>query len=384
MNIQIITSSYPATPDDPSGTAGLFVREFALELARLGHRVVVQPAARKQAYAADPSLIVWPTPWLGGDRELASFNLFDPRNWHVFLHYLYQGIRTTQAINVQYDIDRTLCMWVVPSGLLAYLAQRGSAVPYDVWALGSDIWKIGRVPVAGKRLLCTVIGSAAGVFADGVQLGEDVQLISGVNCSFLPSSRKLPDPAETFELPGKGVIHFAFIGRYHHNKGPDLLIQAVALLPREFRGKIRVHMFGLGPLEDGLREMVAASRLTDCVTVGGAIAAQDLASCLSAVSFLVIPSRVESIPVVFSDALQMGTPIVAMPVGDLRSLITRFGCGIVAREVSAQALAVALIQAVDSTSGVFRAGIARASEQFNIEATVKTWLGTWLPAQGKS
>jgi hypothetical protein len=75
MNIQIITSSYPAYPEDPSGTAGLFVRAFALELQKQGHQIVIQPVARKQEYLPESGLIIDPLPWQGGDRELASLNL---------------------------------------------------------------------------------------------------------------------------------------------------------------------------------------------------------------------------------------------------------------------------------------------------------------------
>jgi len=58
MNVQIITSSYPAFPGDAGGTAGLFVQSFAQELARNGHTVIVQPVARKEAYQADPGITV--------------------------------------------------------------------------------------------------------------------------------------------------------------------------------------------------------------------------------------------------------------------------------------------------------------------------------------
>ena len=78
MNIHIITSSYPATPQDPSGTMGLFVRQFAIELATMGHGVIVQPVARKEIYRADPGITIVPTPWRGGDQELASMNLMNP------------------------------------------------------------------------------------------------------------------------------------------------------------------------------------------------------------------------------------------------------------------------------------------------------------------
>ena len=192
MNIQIITSSYPATPVDPSGTAGLFVREFAIELGRLGHRVIVQPVGRKKAYEADPGLVIEPLPWRGGDQELASMNLQNPLNWLTIGHFMLNGMRMTATALRRYEIDRTLCMWVVPSGVFGCLQSIRGGAPFDVWALGSDIWKIRKIPLLGPRLLRSIIRRARHVFADGPGLCRDVESISGRTCEFLPSSRRLP------------------------------------------------------------------------------------------------------------------------------------------------------------------------------------------------
>ena len=50
MNIQIITSSYPAAPHDPSGTAGLFVRENVANIFAHG-RGEMSPATSDQKLA---------------------------------------------------------------------------------------------------------------------------------------------------------------------------------------------------------------------------------------------------------------------------------------------------------------------------------------------
>lgn len=380
MNIHIITSSYPASPDDPSGTAGLFIRQFALELAAAGHKVIVQPAAKKQEYRPDPGILIVPAPWKGGDQELASMNFASPRNWWIFLLYFIQGARNTLTINNKYAVDRTICMWAVPSGVFGLIGKLMDRVPYDVWALGSDIWKIRKIPIFGKMILRTIIKNADRVFADGIQLSKDVTGITGVPCEFLTSSRKIPSPqGKVLFREATDVKHFLFVGRYHVNKGPDLLIQAIACLPQEIRESIRVHMFGFGPLEEELRKMISDMQLEHYISLNGPIEAQEFSNHLESVSFLVIPSRIESIPVVFSDALQIGTPVIAMPVGDLKHLIHEFGCGIVADEVTPQALAEALAQAAKFNKGSFQAGVAKAFERFRIETSVKIWQETGSP-----
>jgi hypothetical protein len=375
MKFHIITSSYPATPDDPSGTAGLFVRQFALELAGLGHTVIVQPAARKQEYHADAGITIVPAPWKGGDQELASMNLMSPRSWWIVLLYVWQGSRNTHEINKKYEIDRTLCMWALPSGLFGLAGKRKSRIPFDIWALGSDIWKIKKIPVVGKMILKKIMKNADRVFADGIQLCRDVKDLAGVPCEFLPSSRAIPLPQEKIRFTDPAAVtHLLFVGRYHVNKGPDLLIQAIALLPPGKKESIRVHLFGLGPMEHELKKMISGLELEKYVYLHGPIQAQQFSNYLDSVSFLVIPSRIESIPVVFSDALQTGTPVIAMPVGDLEDLVKRFSCGIVAESATAEALADAIGKAVTMEKEFFREGTAKAYEKFKLKNAAAQWL----------
>lgn len=377
MNIQIITSSYPAYPDDPTGTAGLFVRQFALELAHRGQRVIVQPAGIKPEYEPEEGITIVPAPWVGGDRELASMNLLNPLNWLIFMHFFVCGVRTTGKIIDTYSIDRNLCMWAVPSGVFGLAGKLFHNIPYDIWVLGSDIWKIGKIPLLGKLILKIIMKHADRVFADGLHLAEEVERITGVPCKFLPSSRKLPPPSEKkFVSDPVPLTHFLYVGRYHVNKGPDLLIHAIACLPPNVREAVRVDLFGFGPLREKLIRLVAELGLEKHVQVNGPLHSQEFSNYLDSVSFLVIPSRIESIPVVFSDSLQSGTPVVAMPVGDVGDIIHESGCGMVAEEVSPEALASAIRDALIRRKDSFRDGVSKAYEPFKMETTVQTWLGT--------
>ncbi len=350
----------------------------------MGHKIIVQPVARKDEYRADPGVLIVPTPWKGGDRELASMNLMSPGNWFIFLRFFVNGIRNTLEINDIHKIDRTLCMWAVPSGIFGLAGKLKKNVPYDIWALGSDIWKIRKIPFFGKMILRQIMKNADRVFADGIQLCSDVKDLTGVPCQFLPSSRKLPAPTERLfpSDPGK-IIHFLFVGRYHVNKGPDLLIKAIGCLPHEIKESIRVHMFGLGPMERELKNMISEMRLERYIYFHGPIRAQEFSNYLNSVSFLVIPSRIESIPIVFSDALQSGTPVVSMPVGDLGHLIKEFRCGILADEVSVEALASAIKEALPRSKDSFRDSTSTAYKQFEIKNAVHTWWNFNLPNHGQ-
>lgn len=375
MNIQIITSSYPAYPDDPSGTAGLFVRAFALELQKQGHRVVVHPVARKREYEADAGLIVEPLPWLGGDRELASLSFWSPYNWLVVLAFFRAARKKTFDSHRQHGVDRTLCMWAFPSGLLGFWLWKATGNPYDVWALGSDIWRMRKFHLLGPRLLRTVLVSADRIFADGHGLSQDVEEITGRPCQYLPSSRVLPQPRCEHVNGEQDLTSLLFVGRYHYNKGPDLLIQAFCKLPEAVRRTTRLDLYGIGPLKSTLLTMVKELQLAGQVSIHDGINAQELSDRLSCSDFLVIPSRIESVPVVFSDALQMSVPVIALPVGDLPQLIADSDCGILADDCSPEALAEAIEYARSSRKKECYAENARAlARAFRVEAAVKKWL----------
>ena len=102
--------------------------------------------------------------------------------------------------------------------------------------------------------------------------------------------------------------------------------------------------------------------------------AQEFTNYLARISYLLIPSRMESIPVVFSDALQMRVPVIAMPVGDLPELIQKYRCGIVSQKANVISFAQAIEEGVESKGGFFTNGTKAASDHFKVPQAIKTWL----------
>ena len=81
----------------------------------------------------------------------------------------------------------------MPSGYWAASVGRQNDIPFAVWALGSDIWGLGKIPVMRGQLQ-RVLQAADRCFADGMKLAEDVEWLSGRRCQFLASARQLPHP----------------------------------------------------------------------------------------------------------------------------------------------------------------------------------------------
>jgi glycosyltransferase involved in cell wall biosynthesis len=241
---------------------------------------------------------------------------------------------------------------------------------YSVWMLGSDVWSLGRIPIL-RGQLARVIRDAASAYADGYQLAADAQRISGSSVTFLPSTRTigLVNPPPPRMQPPYRLL---FLGRWHPNKGVDLLLDALALLDDADWARIeRVEIQGGGPLETIVRSKAAVLRAQGRpVDVGCYLAKAEAEAAIARADWLLIPSRIESIPVIFSDAMKLGRPVVCMPVGDLKRLLTEYPVGICSPEVTAAAFANALHVALTSPPIARADALARAASPFSLAHSI--------------
>jgi glycosyltransferase involved in cell wall biosynthesis len=376
--ILIITSSYPKSPGDPSGTAGLFVSDFADSLTKLGYFVVVQPIGRSATYSnkGNKKIIIKPIPWNGGSDELASISLINPISIYRIIKLFFIGYFVIREAAKEYKINYILGMWFIPSGIFAYFIKKNLKINYDLWALGSDIWRVKKIPLIGKYLIKKVASEANNLMADGISLSNEVAKITKKICIFTPSSRFSNNKhLKIIEKRNKLTrLNLIYIGRYHKNKGPDLLIEAIKLLDETMRKKINLEMYGLGNLESKIRSMANTYNLLEFIQINGPIDKVKMKNRFNECDFLVIPSRIESIPLIFSDAMHCNIPVIANPAGDLGVIINKYSCGIVSNNVSPRSLAAAIIEAYQEGPNKFRNGVKLASEKFNILSTTKHWV----------
>lgn len=323
MRIGLVTSSYPLTPDD-TVNAGVFVRDLAKELVLLGNEVYVITPFKYGPVVSDEGIPVTFIKWWGGEKDLASISMRNPKTLFRYATLIFSGILKTIQLTRKLQFDTMLAMWTIPSGLFTWVAKRLFGVPYGVWALGSDIWARHKYPF-GQFIVQKILQDAHFRFADGIKLAQDVSEISGYDCQFVPSIRKLDRIPQSIEL-APDVLHFLYIGRYEYNKGPDILIDAMRLCV-DWGLSAQLHMFGTGSLEQQLRQKTVGYE--SFITVHGVASPETCVTYMHACDWLIIPSRIESIPLVFSDAVQMNLPILVTDVGDLKNLIEEYNVGLV-------------------------------------------------------
>ena len=373
MRIAIVTSSYPLKEIDGQAAAGLFVRDFAAAVASQGHEVHVVTQNKGNGCSFSPKgVTVHCFDWLGGDRTLSSLKVSHIKDVRAANSYLASGKRKLCQLHNETPIDHVLAMWAVPGGLLARALCKRCGVPYSVWCLGSDIWTYGKIPILKSRV-AGVLRSASFRYADGLKLRDDAKKLSGTDVSFMPSSRaiKRPNAAQTDRKPG--ATRFLFVGRYDRVKGVDVLLRAMRIYIDN--GNIgTLKMLGGGSMDDESRTLAKDLNLLEHVAIGGYADGPEVANAILASDALVIPSRNESIPLVLSDALGLGKPVIASDVGDMGDLLRETTAGIVVQPDDAKDLADALAEFAAAPAGRFDEAVARLALRFDIHNTAKRFL----------
>ncbi|MFH0963092.1 MAG: glycosyltransferase [Planctomycetota bacterium] len=365
MKICIATSTFPSHPEDGGASAGFFVRDFALALAERGCAVHVLTQRTGLTRIEDPpSIRVTRFPWWTSLKRPSGLTVSDPRDIASITTLVTGGATQLLTLLARQRFDCALAMWAVPAGLWTLSARIALRLPYCVWALGSDIWDYGRRPVY-RPLLRAILRGSLRNYADGFRLAEEVRKISGAPCAFLPSSRRLP-VAQVAPSSPHAPTRFLCIGRWHPNKGIDVLLEAMAILLRE-NVEARLDVYGGGPSEGALREIIRTRGLPpSAVALHGYVGPADAAKAISACDCVIIPSRIDSIPVILSDAVSLGKIVIATRVGDMGDLVDRHRCGLTCPPEDPQALADAMRLLLRTDPQTFRAGVEAVASLFDI------------------
>lgn len=121
-------------------------------------------------------------------------------------------------------------------------------------------------------------------------------------------------PVRDGDRPGGRML---YAGRLSAEKGLDILLQALALLPDEEIWQLDV--LGEGPQRQALEAQVAALSLQSRVRFYGYY--EDIMHFMGKAEMLVMPSLREGMPLSLLEALGCGLPVVGTSVGGLSELI---------------------------------------------------------------
>lgn len=150
--------------------------------------------------------------------------------------------------------------------------------------------------------------------------------------------RQLARTENVYTSRPKGLISIVAVGRLSFEKGFDLLLKAIQLLPHI---NLELCILGAGPLENALRQQSIEYGVVDRVRFLGF--KSNPYPWIAGADAVIFSSRYDSFPNVVLEALACGTPVIATParggVGEILAGVE--GC-VVAQAISARSLASAI------------------------------------------
>ena len=160
------------------------------------------------------------------------------------------------------------------------------------------------------------------------------------------------------------------ITRLHESKGNSYLVDAAARVVAQ-RPAARFFLVGEGPLLPDLQAQASALGLADRFVFAGF--RRDVAGTLSAFDLSVFPSLWEGTPLTAFEALAMGKPIIATDADGLADILTDGEDAVIVPRRNADALAGAIIHAIDHPAARARlSAAARATgAQYDIGVFVR-------------
>lgn len=345
--ICIITSSFPASKSDEKD-ASVFVRDIAYELANSNYEVYVITPKKDNSKNDFDKIHVHYFPWSEGDYGigLVSLNPNNPLNLLKLISIVISRIFFTIKFVRKNKIDFCIAMWAVPSGMYTLFTKILMKKSYVVIALGSDVYKIDNYPL-GRLILKKVLVNSAKLFADGYGLVKIVQDITNRNCFYLSSGRMLSKVIKNinYDKFDHSKKNFIFLGRFHESKGVDLLLSAIASLSQVEKEKSLFHFFGGGELSNFLRQTSTRLGLQN-VFINNYIENDKVFSYMSQTDYVVIPSRSDSLSMVFFEAIQSQKPVIVTNIGDAAELVIKHKIGIIT-EPNVESITRGLSQAIN-------------------------------------
>ncbi|MEM1082384.1 MAG: hypothetical protein AAGH65_12490, partial [Pseudomonadota bacterium] len=220
-----MTTSFPISGDG-SEAAGDFVADFCKRLSDYMPVRVVAPglSSCQESWGDSVDVFRFRTPPMA----LSNLKLWRPDHQIQTLRILSAGMHAVRAAVAAGPTAHVFALWALPSGHWARSVAQSSGLPYSIWTLGSDIWSLATIPIV-KQHLSRILREANRCFSDGLKLAKETKRVSGRQAEFLPSTRMIQQ-RRTHPLAQQPPYRYTFLGRWHKNKGIDLLIDALKLL----------------------------------------------------------------------------------------------------------------------------------------------------------
>jgi glycosyltransferase involved in cell wall biosynthesis len=176
------------------------------------------------------------------------------------------------------------------------------------------------------------------------EFGESPERVAviphGVDIPNDTSDARVREAKERAGLPEQflGRYLVGFFGRMSEEKGPDLFIEIARVLAAD--PNFAFVMTGDGPERSRVLELIDRYGLADRVHAPGFV--DDPKSSLMAVDVVVVPSRLDGMPLIVLEAQGANKPVVAARVGSIPAMVTHDRTGLLCARGDVGAFAAAI------------------------------------------
>lgn len=312
---------------------GRFVETLSerLETRRFGSVIIYPSPARSRASSNDKVVPLRGTFLL--DMKLATRTALlvaESRGDFDVLHAQQAHLQSVAAIILAKILGK-------PTALTLHLRLSTSSRPIRRWFQAI----VERLSLTLPDKVVAVSPEVARNFGDRrvivVENGIDVE-------KFRPSEESRRRVRDAMGL--RDEFGWVFAGRWSRHKGIDLLLDAMAHPPLSDRNYRILLLGGRAADEPDLIDRgIQDAQVRNRLQIVGFV--EDPAPFLAAGDALVLPSRVEGMPLAFLEAMATGLPVLASDIPVHRMLIERSGCGWTFRSGDAGDLARAMAEIMD-------------------------------------
>lgn len=334
LKIGIITHNFPSSISDRQN-AGIFVYDFAKAMNKNTEIVVFSPGP------ADDIRNIGgiKTHFFKFKGKLGDLKIYNPFDLLKFANFFIKGRKALNSfIDKNPDIDFVISMWAYPSGFFANKILKKRNIPYAIYCLGSDIYIYAKKPLL-KEFIQAYLKESAFNLADSPDLAAKTDLLSNSKTIFVPSASNISKEIIVRKKNLKTVL--TFMGRLEKVKGIDIFIDALKLLNSD-ANNYQINIIGSGSLENYINSQLTYLDKLSVKIWGNINNPKKISSILIGSDWLVIPSRSDSIPLVFSESMKLSLPVIVSSLPDLKYLVKKYNVGMTFKTGSVNSLASVL------------------------------------------
>ena len=360
--VGIVTTSFPRSAGD---FAGRFVFELARGFTRGGYRVevVVPEPSTPYHWSMDADWLegirVYPAPYFrptGYQRLFFDAGVPDNIRRHPALIGLVPpGVLSLVHLvfRLRHRWDAVMSHWLLPSALVAGWGRR-SGVRHLAVAHSGDVHLLTKPMLRHLSSALYLSADRFGFISETLRRRFLDALPADAANRFRARSLVTPMGIHVDDMRGAAqrqtlrdewglkLFTLLFLGRLVPIKGVSLLLEAAVGLR-----DVEILIAGDGPCRGELAD--SAAKLDIGVRFMGAVSPEERGTLLTACDALVLPSRTlpggrcEGLPLVLSEAMAAGLPVIAADTGAVRELISHGENGWVFSEGSALELREAIV-----------------------------------------